>query len=124
MKHINVRILALLGLALLQAHAIADTMSFDAPNEVTGRVIGPVISGRSEDGTQIKSYHLKLSRAMSLNDSTSSCGNQRVDSLPVLAQGIGRYRFRKVRVSASIQCVESRLGGYAITQIHSVKAAN
>ena len=55
MKHINVRILALLGLALLQAHAIADTMSFDAPNEVTGRVIGPMISGRSEDGTQIKS---------------------------------------------------------------------
>jgi len=60
---------------------------------------------------------------MLLNDEKTSCGTQRIKTLPILAENMGQYKNKRVKISASIQCVEVRLGTYAIENVYSVRSA-
>lgn len=109
------------SLMAFEAIAFVKPITFDAPNEITGRIIGPITSGQTEDGTRIKAYHIKTNQPTLLNDAKSSCGTQRIESLPILSTGLNKYKNKKVKLSASIQCIESRLGTYAIDHVYFIK---
>ncbi|SDR13890.1 hypothetical protein [Pseudoxanthomonas sp. CF125] len=124
LKYIYSQVLIASSLAVFQIPAFADTISFDSANEIRGRVVGPITSGQAEDwmdGTQIKAYYLETERPMLLNDPKSSCGAQRIERLPILSEGMARYKNKYVKISASIQCVESKLGSYAIDRVDAIE---
>jgi len=126
LKSIYSQALIASSLAILQIPAFADTISFDSANEIRGRVVGPITSGQAEDwmdGTQTKAYYLETERPMLLNDPKSSCGAQRIERLPILSEGMARYKNKYVKISASIQCVESKLGSYAIDRVDAIEDA-
>jgi hypothetical protein len=111
---------ALLSLTITPV-AYAKDIRFDAPNSMVGTIVGPIVMGQKEGENQVKAYHLKPAKTIVLNDRNSTCGTQYLKSLPILLEGFNKYRNKKVKVSASIQCIESRLGSYAIDKIYSIK---
>lgn len=115
---------ACIALATFQLPVFAGPISFDSANEIAGRIVGPITSGKAEDwidGTQIKSYYLETERPMLLDDPKSSCGAQRIERLPILLEGMSRYKNKYVKMSASIQCIESKLGSYAIDRVDAIE---
>lgn len=108
-------------LLFFQIAALAKPISFNSASQIKGKIVGPISSGQVEDGNQITAYCLQVERTLSLNDPNSSCGPQEVDSLPILAEGVGQYKGQKVRMTVSIRCIESKLGGYAIERVHAIR---
>jgi len=100
--------------------ALTKPISFGSTSQINGKIIGPISSG--EFGSEVKAYYLQPEHPLSLNDPNSSCGPQEIDSLPILAEGLGKYKGKKVTVTVSIRCIESKLGSYAIERVHSIKA--
>lgn len=92
-----------------------------SPDETTtinlsGIIVGPIVTGSKKDGTFFKAYHLKLPKPINFDDS-DACGEQKISSLPLNEFGMDKYKGKRVHIKAHIICQLRGTGSYHLQDL-------
>lgn len=91
----------------------------DKPASYTGKVVGPIVRGQPEDGTQFTSYELELRAPVNVND-RADCGPQQVRRIPIENDEMTRYLGKHIRISGTVYCRINRTGTYHLNEVTDV----